>query len=256
MFRRCRRAVALVIAITDCIVRAGWTRLRGPLTLVQRALWLQRSAWKVLAAAGIEWRVLGVPATSGLVVSNHLSYLDIPVFAAAMPCAFVSKIEVSRWPVFGLAAQLGGSIFLDRTSRDSADAAALEIAGRLHQPIPILMFPEGTSSDGTRVLRFHSRLFEPAVAAGASITTAAIAYAARDGVPESEVCWFGDEGFLGNLWRILGVNGLGAKVVFGEPRSYPDRRTAARETQAAVEATRARRCLGFDIEAVVADRRP
>ena len=193
----------------------------------------------MLAAAGIELRVVGTPPARGLVVSNHLSYLDVVALAAAMPCAFVSKIEVSRWPVFGLTARLGGTIFIDRSSRASAEAVALVIAGRLSIAVPVLVFPEGTSTDGTEVLRFHSRLFEPAVAAEAPITPAAVGYAATDGPPEPELCWFGDEQFLPNLWKILGAKNVCAHVVLGKSRIYPDRRTASRESQAGVEDMRA-----------------
>ena len=235
---RCRRAVALVFTLMGCIVDAGFRRLRGPLTPLQRAQWLQRSAQRVLASVGVEVRVHGVPPARGLVVSNHLSYLDIAAFAAAMPCAFVSKVEVNRWPVFGLTARLGGTIFIDRGSRSSAEAVAMEIAGRLHRPIPILVFPEGTSTDGSRVLLFHSRLLEPAAVADFPITAAAIRYAAAGGPDEPELCWFGDQAFLPNLWRNLGVPRLCAHVTFGEQRTYPDRRTAARATRAEVQAMR------------------
>jgi lyso-ornithine lipid O-acyltransferase len=238
MMRRCRRAVALAMTILGCIVRAGLTRVRGPLTPLDRAQWLHRSAQKVLTAAGIEWRVTGTPPARGLVVSNHLSYLDVAAFAAAMPCAFVSKIEVNSWPVFGLTARLAGSIFIDRSSRASAEAVALEIVSRLNRPVPILVFPEGTSTDGTEVLRFHSRLFEPAAVAEAPITAAAIGYTANGALSEAELCWFGDEQFLPNLWKILGFEGVRAEVAFAPPRVYLDRRTAARESQAEVEALR------------------
>ena len=156
-----------------------------------------------------------------------------------MPCAFVSKVEISRWPVFGLTARLGGTIFIDRGSRASAESVALEIAGRLHRAVPILLFPEGTSTDGTRVQRFHSTLFEPAVAAAAPITAAAVGYATKSGIPEPDLCWFGDQAFLPNLWRLLGIERLCAQVEFDESRTYPDRRTAARETHTKVEAMRA-----------------
>jgi lyso-ornithine lipid O-acyltransferase len=239
MLRRCRRAVALAIALLMCMVRLGLRRLRVRLAPHDRALWLQEACRGVLASLGISVRVEGTAPGSGLVVSNHLTYMDIAVCASVMPCAFVSKKEVSRWPFFGLAARSAGTLFIDRASRASADAVALEMAGRLHQPIPILLFPEGTSSDGTRVLRFHTGLFEPAVTAAAPITAAAIRYLSDGDVPERDVCWFGDEAFLPHLWRTLGVRGLRAELAFGEPRIYPDRRTAARETQAEVEGMRA-----------------
>jgi 1-acyl-sn-glycerol-3-phosphate acyltransferase len=205
---------------------------------MDRALWLQQSARSVLASVEVRLSVEGTAPARGLVVSNHLSYLDIAAYAAAMPCAFVSKIEVSRWPVFGLTARVGGTLFLDRGRRSSAEAVALEIAGRLSLSIPILLFPEGTSTNGLRLLRFHPTLFEPAVAAAAPITAAAIRYRAAD-IPERDLCWFGDDAFLKHLWKTLGVRGLHAELRFGEPRTYPDRRAAAGAAQADVERMRA-----------------
>jgi len=90
--RRFRRAVALVLALALVILRFWLLRLRGPLTLERRALWLQQSARGILAALGVHYRVEGRPPTRGLVVSNHLSYLDILILSAAMPCFFVAKV--------------------------------------------------------------------------------------------------------------------------------------------------------------------
>jgi len=238
MLRRCRRAVALAFALLMCMVWLGLRRLRGPLAPVDRALWLQEACRGVLGSLGISLRVEGEIPARGLVIANHLSYTDIAVCASAMPCAFVSKKEVSRWPFFGFAARSAGTLFIDRASRASAEEVALAIAGRLHLPVPILLFPEGTSTDGTRVLRFHAALFEPAVAAAVPITAAAIRYCADGNIPERELCWFGDEAFLPHVWRTLGVRRLRAELTFGESRIYPDRRTAARETQAEVESMR------------------
>ena len=168
MLRRCRRAVALAVALQMCMVRLGLKRLRGPLSPVDRARWLQQACRGVLAGVGVPVHVEGTPPLQGLLVSNHLSYLDIAVYAAAVPCVFVAKIEVSRWPFFGVAARAAGSLFIDRGNRASANAVALEIAARLSLPVPILVFPEGTSTNGARVLRFHSGLFEPAVGRGRS----------------------------------------------------------------------------------------
>lgn len=241
---RSRRAVALAVALSWCFIRLGLLRLRGPLTPEHRALWLQAACRWVLAAVGIRYGAKGKPPRHGLVVSNHLSYLDIAVYAAVMPCVFVSKVEVRRWPVFGWAARCAGTIFLDRASHGSAIAAAETIAGRLEQPVPVLLFPEGTSSDGSRVLRFHSTLFAPAVGMGAPVTAAAVRYAIADGDMEREVCWFGDAEFVAHLWKTLGREGLSAEVVFAEPRVYSDRRIAARSAHAEVEAQRAECVVG------------
>lgn len=238
ILRRCRRAVALAIALFTCIIRYWLARVRGPLTVERRALWLQSACRGVLASVGVRFTFEGQPAARDLVVANHLSYLDIAIFAAIMPCCFVSKSEVDRWPFFGKAARAGGTIFLNRSSLASANSAAREISERLTHSTPVLLFPEGTSTDGSQVLRFHGRLIHPATVLGAPITAAAIRYIPSDNIHERELCWFGDAGFLPHLWNLLGVNGFSAHVRFGLPRIYNDRRIAAEETRAEVIAMR------------------
>jgi 1-acyl-sn-glycerol-3-phosphate acyltransferase len=231
--------VALAFALASMFFRYWATRLRGPLTLEQRADWMQYSGRIVLAALGIHYRVEGHPPTSGIVVANHLSYLDVPIFSAIMRCFFVAKAEISKWPYFGGAARSGGTLFVDRSSLASAEDVAAEIGRRLVLPVPTLFFPEGTSTDGASVLRFHSRLFEPAIVAQVPVTAAAIRYVLADDTAEQELCWFGDAGFLPHLWKILGTAGFTVEVSFGEPRIYPHRRVAADQTHEEVVAMRA-----------------
>ncbi len=201
-------------------------------------MWLQGSARAILRVLDIRTQVEGQPPICGLVVSNHLSYLDIIIISAAMPCFFVAKMEIGSWPFFGEAARSGGTIFLDRSSRESANSVADQMTERLKLPIPVLLFPEGTSTDGAQVLRFHSRLIDPAIKAGASITAAAIRYVIEGGVKERELCWFGAEEFTRHLWKVLGVTGFAAKLHFGQPRIYSDRRVAADQTHAEITAWR------------------
>jgi 1-acyl-sn-glycerol-3-phosphate acyltransferase len=179
------------------------------------------------------------------VVANHLSYLDILIISRAMPCFFVSKTEVGRWPYFGRAARTGGTIFIDRSSHASTTEVAQQIAERLRLPIPVLLFPEGTSSDGSQVLRFHPSLFEPAIMAGVPITAASVRYRIDDGGKESELCWFGDSLFLPHLWKVLGTAGFSPEVRFGEPRVYPDRRAAAQGTHDEVVVMREKQLLAI-----------
>jgi 1-acyl-sn-glycerol-3-phosphate acyltransferase len=238
MLRRCRRTVALAFALLTCVVRYWLLRLRRPLTIERRALWLQSACRGILASVGVRFTVEGQPPDHGLVVANHLSYLDICIFSAIMPCCFVSKLEVNRWPFFGKAARVGGTIFLDRSSLASANVVSDIISERLAYSIPVLLFPEGTSTDGSEVLRFHSRLIHPATELGAPITAAAIRYIPGGNIDERELCWFGDNSFLPHLWNVLGVSAFSAHVCFGQPRIYPDRRAAADETRAEIIAMR------------------
>jgi 1-acyl-sn-glycerol-3-phosphate acyltransferase len=232
------RAVALGLALVHCVLRYWFLRWRGPLSLPQRALWLQSAARGILTALGIHCNVEGHPPARGLVVSNHLSYLDIVILSATMPCFFVAKSEIDRWPFFGKAARTGGTLFIDRSSRASAAEVARQIVDRLALPIPVLFFPEGTSSDGSQVLRFHPSLFDPAAANGAPVTAAAVRYHLDCGRPESELCWYDNQVFLSHLWKALGASGFSADVRFGEPHVYPDRRAAAAATHAEVVALR------------------
>ena len=231
--------MALAVALFRCILLYWLQRLRGPLTLPQRARWLQSACRLVLSSLQIRYTFTGTPPQSGVVVSNHLSYLDIAIYSAIMPCFFVAKQEISTWPYFGRAASTGGTLFLNRTSPSSAAQVASAIAERLALPVPTLFFPEGTSTDGSSVLPFHRWLFEPAARAAAPVTAAAVRYSFTNGVPEKELCWYGDQPFLPHLWKALAISGFTAQVSFGVPHVYTNRRIAAAETHAAIVAMRA-----------------
>jgi 1-acyl-sn-glycerol-3-phosphate acyltransferase len=207
-------------------------------TLVDRSGWIQCSCRSILTSLGIAYSVEGQPPAGGVVVANHLSYLDILILSASTPCFFVAKMEIDKWPLFGLAGRIGGTLFIDRSSLASANRVSAMIAERLRLPVPVLFFPEGTSTDGSELLRFHSRLFEPAILAEAPVTAASVSYTIEDGTPERELCWFGDDAFLPHLWKALGVAGFSAQVVFGEPQVYPHRRVAADTTHAEITAMR------------------
>jgi 1-acyl-sn-glycerol-3-phosphate acyltransferase len=237
--RAARRAVALGLALFYCFFRSAISRLTGPDTLERRAKWLHESGVFVMRFMRIGLKVNGNPPESGLIVSNHLSYLDILVFGAAMPCYLVSKAEIGRWPFFGILARAGGTLFVDRSSRVSAEAVTGQIAERLRGPVPVLFFPEGTSTDGSQLLRFHSRFYTPAVEAGIPVTTAAIRYIPADNSPESSLCWYGKAAFLPHIWKTLGAPNFSCELTFGEPRIYTNRRAAADETYIEIEAMRA-----------------
>ena len=232
------------------MIRLALVRLRGPLTPMGRALWLQSASRGVLSGLGIHYRVSGLPPTRGLVVSNHLSYLDILIYSAVMPCVFISKVEIGRWPYFGVAARAGGTLFIDRSSRASAAAVAAEMSNRLQLPIPVLLFPEGTSTDGSELLPFFTSLFEPAVKANAPVTAAAVRYVIEGGVAERELCWFGDAPFLPHLWKALGTPGFVAEVTFGEPAVFANRREAARVTHESVEGMRGAVMAGVRVKGI------
>ena len=112
------------------------------------------------ALIGVRIREVGTRSTASpaLILSNHVSWLDISVISALSPVVFVAKSEVARWPVFGWLAKLQRTVFIDRQARHQTGAATREIAGRLLGGDAVVLFAEGTSSDGTRVLPFRSAL--------------------------------------------------------------------------------------------------
>jgi len=236
--RACRRAVALAFGLLFCLFRSLASRLIGRDSWELRGHWMQESGRLVTDLLGVKVAVMGTPPQGGIVVANHLSYLDIVIFGTAFPCNLVSKIEIGRWPFFGILARCGGTLFVDRSSLASALSVSDQIAERLHGKVSVLFFPEGTSTDGRELLRFRSRLYTPAVEAGVPITAAAIRYFPDDGSPESSLCWFGDAAFLPHLWKTLGGPNFSAEVHFGEPRIYTDRRVAADRTREEVAAMR------------------
>jgi 1-acyl-sn-glycerol-3-phosphate acyltransferase len=240
------RGILLVGSLYLCALRFLGTRLyalvRGRrVTARQRADWMHFCARVVLSAMGIHYRVEGQPPTgSTLIVANHLSYLDIAIASVAVPCAFVAKQEIGSWPFFGPLAKMGGAIFVDRNSRVDAWETADEMALRLKERVPVVLFPEGTSTDGSEVIRFHSTLFAPAIEGRLPVVPAAIFYEMSGAGTERDLCWFGEETFLPHLLRVLEVDGFTAVVRFGTPEVYPDRQTVAWRSHDAVATMRAR----------------
>jgi 1-acyl-sn-glycerol-3-phosphate acyltransferase len=171
--------------------------------LAARAAWLHR--W-----SGFACRVLGIRVTkhgsmpsSGLLVSNHLSYLDIVVLSSIRPCIFVAKRDVASWPLFGWLAHAAGTIFVDRERRLSSRKIVNGIRDAIAGGSLVVIFPEGTSSDGSTVLPFKSALLESAVQLRSPIAAASIEYALDYGSVVDEVCYWGDMTLVPHLLNLF-----------------------------------------------------
>ncbi|HEX3985177.1 MAG TPA: lysophospholipid acyltransferase family protein [Acidobacteriaceae bacterium] len=194
---------------------------------------------------GIHLQSRGARPTKGIICSNHLSYLDILAYAAIAPCIFVSRGDVQRWPVFGWCARWSGTIFIDRQSRASTEQVARWMGEALAAGVAILLFPEGTSTDGRSVLRFHPSLLQPAIDHAIEITAAAIAWRVLGG-EEKDVCWYGDASFAPHLLRTMGRAGVECEVEFHPGRDvYRERKAAALDQHDKVEAMRVRTKRGI-----------
>lgn len=233
------RAGLLGAALAEVAADFGMWRLRArrPLNFRESADWLHDATRTVLKRIGGRVAAQGDPPQDGLIVSNHLTYLDVLAYGSLMPCVFVAKREVRRWPVFGAFATMAGTIFVDRERTNANGGALAMMQEALGAGVPVVLFPEGTSSDGRAVLPFHSGFFEPATRVQAAVTAAAIGYASET-AGESEIAYCGDAVFAPHLMRTLGQRGLEARVIFGEGRRYAGRKEAAPITYGEVVALR------------------
>lgn len=171
----------------------------------------QRWSRQLLQILGVTLRAKGgVPA--GLIVANHVSFLDIYAINAVAPAAFVSKDEVLSWPVIGWLSRHSETIFLERGSRSAAQRTREHLAEKLKEGTLVSLFPEGTTSDGTQVLPFHAALLQSAIDVAAPVTPVALRYLDRHGKPTQAAAYAGETTMAECLWSIACSDGLIASV--------------------------------------------
>lgn len=248
--------MGLLRVVAVVVILAVWTLLLAPLQLIAiRRNWpLARTLpyhWQRLARlmVGLRVRVEGEPAKAPLLLTaNHISWLDITVLGSVLPVSFVAKAEVAGWPVLGTLARLQRTVFIDRTRRSQTGLAADMIARRIGNGDVMVLFAEGTTGDGTRVLPFRSALIGAASAAAGSKTITvqpvAITYTTIQGIPVGradlpDIAWYGDTDFIAHFRRLVGYGGIDAVVSFGQPIPFgpeTDRKRIAEECYASVRA--------------------
>ena len=236
--------------------------------------WYHRQVCRVL---GIKLTINGavVRDCPVLLVSNHTSWLDIPVLSAVAPVSFVAKKEVGSWPFVSALARLQRSVFVDRARRQAAGETAGEITERLKTGDAIVLFAEGTSSDGNRVLPFKTSLFaavkpsrtngaatqgEPISqpgrdAPGPMVQTLAVVYTHLHGVPigradRPRVGWYGDMEMQSHAWALLGAGPLAVTVDVSPPvplSNFADRKSLAISSERTVRAA---------VHRILRDRKP
>ena len=222
LIRTSRRLARLVRAIL--LARFGSEATHGP---PARAAWQQVQARRMLAALEIDVKVSGRMPDGGLVVCNHLSYVDVLVIAAQGPVVFVAKSDVRKWPVIGKLLETSGTILAERGRPLTAPATAHCIRAALDHGMIVVLFPEGTSSDGSSVLPFKPALLQAALDADASITPAAISYLVDGGDAARDVCYWGDAVFLPHLIHLAALKQTNAHLIIGTPVDFPGHRKQA-----------------------------
>ena len=207
----------VIIALFDFLIRCAFHPKKS--AVAARALWLQRASRRHLRIFKFEAQVAGPVPSGGLLVSNHLSYLDVPVMASLTPAVFVAKHEIKSWPVIGWLARLAGTLFIDRGRRMDVAPVNAAVQTALDGGALVVVFPEGTSSDGQTVLPFKSSLLEPATRQIHSLSISLIQYELDDGDAGTEVCYWGDVTFFGHLLNLLSKRTFRASVRFAPIQS-------------------------------------
>ena len=223
------------------VVQGGllFPRLSKP----QRERRIQQWARTMLKRFRIELKVVGAPAPAGplLLVSNHISWVDILALHAVCPCRFVAKADVERWPLLGTLVTGGGTLYVKRESRRDAMRVVHRMVEALKDGDILAVFPEGTTSDGSSVLPFHSGLIQAAISAGAPVQPVAMQIVdGKSGKSSLAVSYMGDESLAGSVWRTLCAQGLCAVVTFGTPQAAAgrDRRAWAQDLRREIVAMR------------------
>jgi 1-acyl-sn-glycerol-3-phosphate acyltransferase len=176
---------------------------------------------------------------SGLLVCNHLSYLDIIALSAIRPCVFVAKRDVHGWPLFGWLARAAGTAFVERDRRLAAAREVTQIRAAIASGLLVVLFPEGTSSDGATVLPFKSSLLQAAVAARCRVAAAGIDYHLAYGSVADEVCYLRDMTLVPHLLNLFGKRRIEGTIQFSPATSRQgDRKTLARELRTEVAGLR------------------
>ncbi len=242
-----RRLLRGARAIRRGVVAVVWTLLCG---MVQAVLLLMPGRGKVVFARiywagfsfliGLNVRVIGAPVIPGrdrrvIYAANHSSWLDIPVLGGRLEACFVSKAAIATWPGINLVARLGRTVFVTRTrgatGRERDDMRARLVAGD-----NLVLFPEGTSSDGGRVLPFRSAFFS--IAEGADpplIQPVSVVYDRLGGLPtrrstRAVYAWYGDMDLASHFWRLAQRRGLRVTMLMHtpiDPKDHPNRKVLA-----------------------------
>jgi 1-acyl-sn-glycerol-3-phosphate acyltransferase len=200
-----------------------------------RAKWLHRACRRHIKIYSCDYFSEGTIPKKGLLVSNHLSYLDILVIGALTPSVFVSKSEVRNWPVIGWLTALAGTIFIVRDRRTHVGAVNKEIQSALADGLLVVVFPEGTSTNADEVLPFRSSLLEPVAAGGDEISVGYLHYELDGGDARTEVCYWGDHTFFPHAVNLLGKRRVRATMRFAKfQRTTDDRKELAKQLREAV----------------------
>ena len=240
-------------ALRAAFIALGFLLLTLPLMPVQWLLLKFDSRWArqlphfyhklVCRLLQITIIVEGQVPKAGLIVSNHVSWLDIPVLSAICPVSFIAKKEVGGWPFFGSLARLQNSVFVNRENRRSTGPSRDMIVGKLKDGQTLVLFPEGTSYNGRHVRPFKSAFFGAVEHTDIQVHPVTLTYQSQRGLPlnlrqRPGLAWYGDMDLLPHLWAFLKGGPAMVHVVFHaaiNPRAFHNRKSLASACQAVIK---------------------
>ena len=234
--RLTRLLLVLVLGIAMASTIALGERLGLKASCERRQRWTCLFMRRLVAALPFEVRVVGpVPQQPMLWVSNHVSWTDIPLLGMLTPLSFLSKAEVRGWPVAGWLALKAGTLFIRRGGNDS-QLLRKQISQHLQQACALLIFPEGTTTDGRRLRTFHGRLLASAIDTQTPLQPVALRYL-RDGQIDTVAPFIGDDDLLSHLMRLF-ANECGEveiKLLQPLPSAGEERAALAFKAQQAIQ---------------------
>jgi 1-acyl-sn-glycerol-3-phosphate acyltransferase len=223
--------VAVHLALGLLLVELLYPLLRRDARMAIRARWCRH----MLSLLGVRLRVSGpVPFGCHLFASNHVSWLDVFAIGAMFPSWMVSKSEIRGWPVFGLLAAANDTLFLRRRSPRAAYRMNAEIRARLGSGQSVVIFPEGTTTDGSRVLPFYPALFQPAVDGGHRVLPMAVCYRDRAGNRVAGAAYIDEDPLWKSLRAVLDAPGIEAHLLLDDALAPGSRRELAARACGAV----------------------
>ncbi|MDO9454201.1 MAG: lysophospholipid acyltransferase family protein [Stagnimonas sp.] len=198
--------------------------------------WARRWLKRLMRIMGIRFVIHGEPAPGGqMIVCNHVSWIDIPLVGAALTSRFVAKSDIQHWPIIGFIARAIGTFFIRRGAGGSKPLLE-KLRPHLAQGGSVVIFPEGTTTNGHNVLAFHPRLFQAALDCHAPVQPVALRYGlTRQG--EDIAPFIGDDTLLAHVTRMLRSPGLTAELFYCDPllpAHYADRTTMAHDAEEAI----------------------
>ncbi len=242
LFRSLNRVLMLIWYFGGATIEVILHRPRTPR---EGAEWLHRFCARVMTAFGVTLSVEGEFPERGALITDHSSYLDIVSLAALKPVVFFSKAELEHAPIVGFLAKSAGTVFVERGAGGSSVRARTGLKSAAEARVPVVFYPEGTTTNGTYLLPFRSGLLGEALAAEEPVTAAHIRYTLDvDNGPgvsvEDDVCYWGDVSLLSHVLKFVGLRGVHVWVKIApapikfSAEALADRKVAAVEAREAV----------------------